>query len=83
MQEFIGIGVDLAKNYFQVHALEREDGRAATRKLSHVALRLADDAYRRRPDLFLRQPAEQDPAPASMNDFGRPRVRGDPALLAR
>jgi transposase len=28
MKKFIRIGVDLAKNYFQVHALESEDGRA-------------------------------------------------------
>ena len=33
MKKFIRIGVDLAKNYFQVHALESEDGRAMTRKL--------------------------------------------------
>ena len=33
MKKFIRIGVDLAKNYFQVHALESEDGRAVTRKL--------------------------------------------------
>ena len=39
MQEFIRIGVDLAKNYFQIHALESEDGHAATRKLSRQAMR--------------------------------------------
>jgi transposase len=33
MKKFIRIGVDLAKNYFQVHALESEDGRSVTRKL--------------------------------------------------
>jgi len=33
MKKFIRIGVDLAKNYFQVHALESEDGRAVTCKL--------------------------------------------------
>ena len=33
MKKFIRIGVDLAKNYFQVHALESENGRAVTRKL--------------------------------------------------
>src|SRR3984893_11941371 len=32
MKEFIRIGVDLAKNYFQIHALESEDGHAAARK---------------------------------------------------
>ena len=39
MKEFIRIGVDLAKNYFQVHTLESEDGRATTRKLSRQAMR--------------------------------------------
>ena len=34
MNEFIRIGVDLGKNYFQVHALEAEDGGATNRKLS-------------------------------------------------
>jgi transposase len=38
-KEFITVGVDLAKNYFQVHALESEDGGAATRKLSRQAMR--------------------------------------------
>ena len=33
MKKFIRIGVDLGKNYFQVHALESEDGKATTRKL--------------------------------------------------
>ena len=33
MKKFIKIGVDLAKNYFQVHALESENGPAVTRKL--------------------------------------------------
>ena len=33
MKKFIRIGVDLAKNYFQVHALESENGPAVTRKL--------------------------------------------------
>lgn len=33
MKKFIRIGVDVAKNYFQIHALESEDGRAMTRKL--------------------------------------------------
>ena len=33
MKKFIRIGVDLAKNYFQVHALESYDGRCVTRKL--------------------------------------------------
>ena len=39
MREFIRIGVDLAKNSFQVHALESEGGRAVTRKLSRSAMR--------------------------------------------
>jgi hypothetical protein len=39
MKEFIRIGVDLGKNYFQVHALESEDGGATTRKLSRQATR--------------------------------------------
>ncbi|MDQ6869636.1 MAG: IS110 family transposase, partial [Pseudomonadota bacterium] len=39
MKEFIRIGVDLAKNYFQIHALESEGGHAATRKLSRQAVR--------------------------------------------
>jgi transposase len=38
MKEFIRIGVDLAKNYFQFHALESEDGHAAARKLSRQAM---------------------------------------------
>ena len=33
MKKFIRIGVDSAKNYFQVHALESESSRPATRKL--------------------------------------------------
>jgi len=33
MKQFIRIGVDLAKNYFQVHALAHEGGSAVTRKL--------------------------------------------------
>ncbi len=33
MKQFIRIGVDLAKNYFQVHALASEGGPAVTRKL--------------------------------------------------
>ena len=33
MKRFIRIGVDLAKNYFQVHALTSEGGPAVTRKL--------------------------------------------------
>lgn len=38
MKQFIRIGVDLAKNAFQVHALEREDGSAVTRKLSRAKM---------------------------------------------
>ena len=33
MKKFIRIGVDLAKNYFQVHAIPSEDGLALKRKL--------------------------------------------------
>ena len=33
MDKFIRIGVDLAKNYFQVHAIANEDGPALKRKL--------------------------------------------------
>jgi transposase len=39
MKQFIRVGVDLAKNSFQVHALESEDGRATTRKLSRSSMR--------------------------------------------
>jgi transposase len=39
MKEFIRIGVDLAKSSFQVHALESEEGRTTTRKLSRSAMR--------------------------------------------
>ena len=39
MTQSIRIGVDLAKNSFQVHALQSEDGRATTRKLSRSAMR--------------------------------------------
>ena len=38
MKQFIRIGVDLAKNAFQVHALEREDGSAVTRKLNRAQM---------------------------------------------
>jgi transposase len=38
MKKFIRIGGDLAKNYFQIHALESEDGHAAARKLSRQAM---------------------------------------------
>jgi transposase len=39
MKKFIRIGVDLAKNYFQIHALTSADGQAKTRKLSRQAMR--------------------------------------------
>ena len=39
MKKFIRIGVDLAKNYFQIHALASEGGRAVTRKLTRVKMR--------------------------------------------
>ena len=38
MKQFIRIGVDLAKNAFQVHAREREDGSAVTRKLNRAQM---------------------------------------------
>ena len=36
MKQFIRIGLDLGKNYFQVHGLESESGAAMTRKLSRA-----------------------------------------------
>ena len=39
MKQFIRIGVDLAKNYFQVHALTSEGGPALTRKLTRLKMR--------------------------------------------
>jgi hypothetical protein len=39
LQEFIRGGVDLGNNYFQVHAVEREDFGTTTRKLSRQAMR--------------------------------------------
>jgi transposase len=39
MQKFIRIGVDLAKTYFQVHALTKEGGPAVRRKLHRSKLR--------------------------------------------
>jgi transposase len=39
VKQFIRIGVDLAKNYFQVHALTSETGPAVTRKLSRSKMR--------------------------------------------
>jgi len=38
MKKFIRIGVDLAKNYFQVHALESEGGKVASRKLTRAGI---------------------------------------------
>lgn len=38
IKKFIRIGVDLGKNCFQLHALESEDGRAKTRRLSRQAM---------------------------------------------
>jgi transposase len=40
MKQYIRIGVDLAKNCFQIHALESEGGRVTTRKLSRSAMRV-------------------------------------------
>ena len=34
MKSFIRIGIELAKNFFQVHAIEREGAPAVARKLS-------------------------------------------------
>ena len=39
MKQFIRIGVDLAKNYFQVHALVNEGAPAVTRKLTRSKMR--------------------------------------------
>ena len=39
MKKFIRIGVDLAKNYFQVHALSSENSPAVTRKLTRSKMR--------------------------------------------
>ena len=39
MKQFIRIGVDLAKNYFQIHALASEGSTAVTRKLTRVKMR--------------------------------------------
>jgi len=36
VKQFIRIGLDLGKNYFQVHGLESESGAAMTRKLSRA-----------------------------------------------
>ena len=38
MKQFIRIGLDLGKNYFQIHALESESGAATTRKISRAKL---------------------------------------------
>jgi transposase len=38
MKKFIRIGVDLAKNYIQVHALESEGGRVVSRKLTRAKM---------------------------------------------
>ena len=39
VKEFIRIGVDLAKNFFQVHGIEREDGSSVQRKLTRAKFR--------------------------------------------
>jgi transposase len=39
MRKFIRIGVDLAKNFFQVHGIEHEGGLALTRKLTRAKFR--------------------------------------------
>ena len=38
MKKFIRIGVDLAKNYFQIHALTSEGAPAVTRKLRRAKM---------------------------------------------
>ena len=39
MKKFIRVGVDLAKNYFQIHALASEGAPAVTRKMTRVKMR--------------------------------------------
>ena len=39
MKTFMRIGVDLAKNFFQVHAIEQEGGAAVARKLTRTKFR--------------------------------------------
>lgn len=39
MANFVRVGVDLGKNYFQVHALESENGKAINRKLTRQSVR--------------------------------------------
>jgi transposase len=39
MKKYIRIGVDLAKTYFQVHALTSENGSPVTRKLTRLKMR--------------------------------------------
>ena len=39
MKKFIRVGVDLAKNYFQIHALQSEAGRPVSRKLTRLKMR--------------------------------------------
>jgi transposase len=38
MKSYIRIGIDIAKNYFQVHAIEREGQKPVRRKLSRAAI---------------------------------------------
>ena len=38
MKQFIRIGIDLAKSYFQVHAVVAESERGAKRKLSRAKM---------------------------------------------
>jgi hypothetical protein len=44
VKKFIRIGVDLAKNYFQIHALTSEHGPAVTRKLKRSKILFANRA---------------------------------------
>ena len=39
MKSFIRVGLDLAKNYFQIHALSSEDKPAVSRKLTRSKMR--------------------------------------------
>lgn len=39
MKSFARVGVDLAKNYFQIHALSSEDKPAVSRKLTRSKMR--------------------------------------------
>jgi len=42
MQKYTRVGIDLGKNYFQIHALPRDGGVAANRKLRRSILEFCD-----------------------------------------